>query len=124
MTESSTAALKAKSCRPCEGEIRPLSRDEAQRLLRPLPGWELSEDGSTIRRHWTVKNFKAGIDFLHRVAGLAEKEGHHPDVHLTGYRHVTVALTTHALKGLSENDFIMAAKIDDLDIELQRRSLT
>jgi 4a-hydroxytetrahydrobiopterin dehydratase len=122
MHEVSKAALKAKMCQPCEGGIPPVSHDDVQRHLRHLTGWEVSEDGTTIRRRWKVKDFTAGVDFLRRIAGLAEAEGHHPDLHLTGYRHVTIALTTHALNGLSENDFIMAAKIEDLDIELHKGS--
>jgi len=88
-------------------------------MLRDLDEWELSEGGKQILRRWTVKDFVAGIDFLRRVADVAEAEGHHPDVHLTGYRNVTIELTTHAIDGLSENDFILAAKIDDLEIDLK-----
>ena len=65
-----------------------------------------------------MKNFKAGIDFLRRVADLAEDEGHHPEIHLTGFRHVWIEIWTHAVGGLTENDFILAAKIDLLPIEL------
>lgn len=119
MAELTATALKEKTCQPCEGGVPPLSRSEAEQLLKDLPGWELADEGRAVRRRWTVSDFMAGMEFLRRVADLAEQEGHHPDVHLTGYRHVSIELTTHAIGGLSENDFILAAKIDDLPISLK-----
>lgn len=112
--------LRHKRCQPCEGGVPPVPRDEAERLLEGLPGWRLSPDGKAIRREWRVKDFAAGVEFFGRVAELAEAEQHHPDLHLTGYRHVTVELTTHAIGGLSENDFILAAKIDALPVQLKQ----
>jgi 4a-hydroxytetrahydrobiopterin dehydratase len=94
-----------------------VSREEADRLLSELPGWKLTDDGIRIRREWVVKNFLSGMDFFHRIAALAEEEGHHPDLHLVGYRNVAVELWTHAIGGLSENDFITAAKIDQIPLE-------
>ena len=115
MTDHSTVEqLKAKKCKPCEGGVPPLSRQEAERLLRDMPGWELTQDGKRIRREWTVKHFMAAIDFFNHVAELAEEEGHHPDLHLVGYRNVAIELWTHAIGGLSENDFIVAAKVGQL----------
>jgi 4a-hydroxytetrahydrobiopterin dehydratase len=73
-----------------------------------------------IRRAWTVRNFMAGIEFFTKVAALAEEEGHHPDLHLEGYRQVAIELWTHAIGGLSENDFILAAKINQIPIQLKR----
>jgi len=108
--------LVQKKCTPCEGGIPPLAPDEVERLLKNIQGWELSGDGKKIRRRWTAKNFMAGIEFFNKVAALAEDEGHHPDLHLEGYRHVAVELSTHAIGGLSENDFILAAKIDQVPI--------
>jgi 4a-hydroxytetrahydrobiopterin dehydratase len=99
-----------------------LSRQQAEKMLQELDGWGLTEDGGRIRRRWKMKNFAAGIEFLGRVAELAEAEGHHPDVHLTGYRNVTIELTTHAIDGLSENDFILAAKVNELEVPLQAKS--
>jgi 4a-hydroxytetrahydrobiopterin dehydratase len=90
------------------------------RLLGDLPGWQLSDDGIRIRREWVVRDFMAAIDFFNRVAELSEHEGHHPDLHLAGYRNVAVELWTHAIGGLSENDFISAAKINELPVELKR----
>ena len=76
-------------------------------------------DGKRIRKDWTVKNFMAAMDFLNLVAEVAEGDGHHPDLHLEGYRNVWIELWTHAIGGLSENDFILAAKIDQLPVELR-----
>lgn len=117
MSQSTAETLREKTCKPCEGGVSPLSREEATDLLNSLDGWGLDDDAARIRRRWEVKDFMAGVDFLGRVADIAEKEDHHPDIHLTGYRNVTIELTTHAIDGLSENDFIVAAKIDDLDVE-------
>jgi 4a-hydroxytetrahydrobiopterin dehydratase len=112
--------LKTKKCQPCEGGVPPVPEDEVKRLLESLPGWELTDDGQRIRREWVAKNFMAAIDFFNRVAELAEDEGHHPDLHLVGYRNAAVELWTHAIGGLSENDFITAAKINQLPVELKR----
>jgi 4a-hydroxytetrahydrobiopterin dehydratase len=111
--------LKRKKCQPCEGGVPPVSREEAERLLADLPGWTLSDDGIRIRREWVVKNFMAAMHFFNRVAELAEDEGHHPDLHLVGYRNVAIELWTHAIGGLSENDFITAAKVDQIPLELK-----
>lgn len=117
MASTSTASLTEKSCQPCEGGVSPLSSQEAEQLLRKVDEWQLADGDKKIKRKWQVKDFMAGIEFVDRVAELAEDEGHHPDVHLTGYNNVTIELTTHAIGGLSENDFILAAKIDELPIK-------
>ena len=114
--------LKSKKCVPCEGGVPEVGLEEANRLLQELPGWELSGDGKRICREWTAKNFMAAMEFFQRVAELAEEEGHHPDLHLTGYRNATIELTTHAIGGLSENDFVLAAKINDLPIQTKAKS--
>lgn len=111
--------LVGKKCQPCEGGVAACSLTEAQDQLRGLPGWKLTHDGRRIRKDWTVKNFMAGMDFFQRVATVAEDDGHHPDLHLEGYRRVWIELWTHAIGGLSENDFILAAKIDRLPIEVK-----
>ena len=108
--------LVAKKCVPCEGGVPALSREESEALLRSVPGWSITDDGQRIRREWRVKNFLAGMDFFQRIAAVAESEGHHPDLHLVGYRNVAVEIWTHAIGGLSENDFILAAKIDQLPV--------
>ena len=119
MSIGSIEELKTKKCQPCEGGVPAVPRDEAERLLKDLPGWELTEDGKRIRCEWTVRHFMAAMDFFNRVAALAEDEGHHPDLHLVGYRSVAIELWTHAIDGLSENDFITAAKIDEPPIKLK-----
>jgi 4a-hydroxytetrahydrobiopterin dehydratase len=111
--------LAGKKCVPCEGGVAALTRAEAEAQLGKLSGWALSSDGKRIRKEWVVKNFLAGMDFFERVARLAEDEGHHPDLHLEGYRNVRIEIWTHAIGGLSENDFILAAKIERLPIKLK-----
>jgi 4a-hydroxytetrahydrobiopterin dehydratase len=115
---SSTIAeeLTRKKCVPCEGGVPKLSEGEARRLLDGLERWSLGDGHDRIAKTWTVKNFVAGMEFLDAIAKVAEDEGHHPDLHLTGYRHVKVEIMTHAIGGLSENDFILAAKIDRLPV--------
>jgi 4a-hydroxytetrahydrobiopterin dehydratase len=122
MSAETIEQLRTKKCVPCEGGVPPVPREEAERLLQDLPGWKLTDDGIRIRREWVVKNFLAAMDFFNRVAQLAEEEGHHPDLHLVGYRNVAIELWTHAIGGLSENDFISAAKIEQLPIETKAGS--
>ncbi len=120
MSVQTSEELTAKKCVPCEGGVPKYSSEEAERQLEKLNGWRLAGDGQRIRKDWTVKNFMAGMRFFGEVARLAEAEGHHPDLHLEGYRRVWIELWTHAIGGLSENDFILAAKIDELPIELKK----
>ncbi len=112
--------LLKKHCTPCEGGVPPLGRQDAAVLARTLEGWVLDPDAKLISRSWTTKNFLAGIEFFNKVAELAEAEGHHPDLHLEGYRRVTISLWTHAIGGLSENDFILAAKINQLPVQIRK----
>ena len=111
--------LNEMKCLPCEGGVKPYSREEAQAQIKKLPGWSLTADGKRIRKEWRAKDFMTGIDFFTRCAEIAEEDGHHPDLHIESYRNVAVELWTHAIGGLSENDFILAAKIDQLPIELK-----
>lgn len=120
MSTQDASELTRKKCAPCEGGVPPLSREESESLINAVEGWELTEGGKKIRRKWTVKNFVAGIDFFNKVAALAEDEGHHPDLHLTGYRIVSIEIMTHAVGGLTENDFILAAKINELPIQAKK----
>ena len=106
--------LVQKKCLPCEGGVDPCPLDAAEAQLASLPGWYLTHEGQRIRRDWTVKHFMAGMKFFNEVARIAEEDGHHPDLHIEGYRNVSIELWTHAIGGLSENDFILAAKIDTL----------
>jgi 4a-hydroxytetrahydrobiopterin dehydratase len=111
---------RRKHCTPCESGVPAVPAEQVSKLLAGLLGWELTADGKRIRREWRVKDFLTGLDFFQRVARLAEEEGHHPDLHLVGYRNVAIELWTHAIGGLSENDFILAAKIDTLPVELKK----
>ncbi len=122
MSTPTLLELTSRKCVPCEGGVPPLSIEAARPLLEAVVGWSFSHDGQRIRREWVVKNFKAGIEFFEKVAALAEEEGHHPDLHLEGYRRVMIELWTHATGGLTENDFIMAAKINEIPVELKRHA--
>lgn len=119
MAAQSPDELVKKKCLPCEGGVEPCTLETARDQLAQLDGWRLTHDGTRIRKDWRVKNFMAGMAFFNRCAEVAEADGHHPDLHIEGYRNVSVELWTHAIGGLSENDFILAAKIDRLPIELQ-----
>ena len=119
METQSGEQLRRKKCLPCEGGVDVCSLDLAERQLKELPGWYLTHDGQRIRRDWRVKNFMAAMSFFERVAEIAEDDGHHPDLHLEGYRNMSIELWTHAIGGLSENDFILAAKIDEIPVALQ-----
>jgi 4a-hydroxytetrahydrobiopterin dehydratase len=112
--------LSQKHCQSCEGGVPALSAEEVRRLLPGAPAWRLSSDGKSIRREWRVKDFPTALDFFRRVGEVAEAEDHHPDLHLTGYRNVAIELSTHAVGGLTENDFIVAAKIDRLPVDLKK----
>jgi 4a-hydroxytetrahydrobiopterin dehydratase len=112
--------LTGKRCIPCEGGIPKLSADQVRDHLAAVPAWKVTADGQRIRREWRVMNFVTALDFFNRVGRIAEEEGHHPDLHLSGYRNVAVELSTHAVGGLTENDFILAAKIDTLPVELKK----
>jgi 4a-hydroxytetrahydrobiopterin dehydratase len=112
--------LTGKHCQACEGSVPPLSAEQVREYLPAVPGWRLGTDGKRLRREWRVKDFVTGLDFFRRVGELAEAEGHHPDLHLSGYRNVALELYTHAVGGLTENDFILAAKIDQLPVELKQ----
>ncbi len=105
--------LAEKTCTPCRGGIPPLSPDEAQRYQAQAPHWQLRADSHQIERTFRFSNFREALTFVGRIGELAESEGHHPDV-CFGWGYATVSLMTKKIKGLHENDFIMASKIDRL----------
>lgn len=115
----SAAPLVMKHCEPCEGHGKPLSLNESRGFLKAVPQWRLAADGRRIHREWSAADFSEALGFFQRVAHIAEQENHHPDLHLTDFRKVVIELSTHAVQGLTENDFILAAKIDTLPIALQ-----
>lgn len=103
--------LTQRKCVPCEGGVPSLGKAEIERLLTQVSGWSLQ--GKWISKDFKFKNFIAAMEFVNRVADIAEQEGHHPDIHIH-YNLVRFDIWTHAIDGLSENDFILAAKIDAL----------
>src|SRR5712692_8857923 len=104
-------ALAERTCTPCQGGIPPLTREEAERLHTQAPNWELLDDAHRIERNFRFLNFREALTFVQEISELAETEGHHPDI-CFGWGHATVSLRTKKIKGLHENDFIMATKID------------
>ena len=105
--------LAAKTCTPCRGGIPPLGAQEVERLRAQVPQWEAREEGRRIERTFRFRDFREALTFVQRASELAEQEGHHPDI-CFGWGYATVALQTKKIKGLHENDFIMAAKFDEL----------
>lgn len=110
----SEVCLIDKKCKPCEGGVEPLTESQACGFMKQLnAGWELLQRAKEIRKEYRFKNFKETMGFINLVAAVAEGEGHHPDMEVSWGKCV-IRLSTHAIKGLSENDFILAAKIDAL----------
>ena len=105
--------LVSKKCVPCEGGVAPMGKDQAHDYMAEVLGWTLSGDTKSIAKHFVFKDFKEAMVFVNRVADIAESEGHHPDIAIS-YNKVGLTLSTHAIGGLSENDFILAAKINQL----------
>ncbi len=103
--------LLNKKCVPCEGGVPPFDVKEAKNYLAHIPGWLLDGGSTKISKEYKFKNFVEAMGFVKKVAGVAEAEGHHPDIHIS-YNKVLLELSTHAIGGLSENDFILAAKIN------------
>ncbi len=116
---STQEQLCSVKCVPCEGGVPKLTTEEATHQNAELHGWTIVTGPDRITKTWVVKNFVAAMAFFEKVTSLAEDEGHHPDLHLVGYRNVTIDIWTHAIDGLSLNDFILAAKIDSLPIDLK-----
>jgi 4a-hydroxytetrahydrobiopterin dehydratase len=115
-----TQILWEQNCTPCRGGIPPLDIDEARRHLNQTPAWNLLDDGGQIQRTFRFSNFRESLDFVREVGELAEQERHHPEVAF-GWGYATISLRTKKIKGLHENDFIMAAKIDRLAPEFGAR---
>lgn len=106
--------LTAQRCKPCEGGVAPLSASEAQVLMKQLSSaWRLAADARSIRGEWKFRNFYQAMSFANAVARLANTEDHHPDLEI-GYGYCRMTYLTHAIGGLSQNDFICAAKVDAL----------
>lgn len=104
-------SLTEKKCTPCQGGVAPLDRTQAEAYLRETPGWLLSADATRIEGDYRFKNFAQALAFVNAAGEIAETEGHHPDI-CFGWGYCKIVLYTHKIKGLHENDFIMAAKFN------------
>lgn len=109
---SGTCDLTKKHCVPCEGGVPPLGDAEVEKFLADVPEWR--REANKISRDFTFGNFVETLAFVNKVGEVAESEGHHPDLFIHQYRKLRITLWTHAVGGLTENDFILAAKIDSL----------
>ncbi|MDB6090026.1 MAG: pterin-4-alpha-carbinolamine dehydratase [Gammaproteobacteria bacterium] len=108
--------LASGHCKPCEGGVAPLTRSESEKLLAELTtAWRLTADARALRREFSFKDFYRTMSFVNALAHVANIEDHHPDLEV-GYNYCRVLFTTHAIKGLSDNDFICAAKIDRIPL--------
>jgi 4a-hydroxytetrahydrobiopterin dehydratase len=111
----SSCDLKDKKCQSCNAFTPKLSIYEIDGLLKKVNSdWVLNDELNTLYRHYKFKNWKEMMAFVNKVSVIAEEEGHHPDINIFEYRKLTLEITTHAIHSLSENDFILAAKIDEL----------
>lgn len=100
------------ACTSCRGTPLPLSQEEARAFMSEVPEWQLLDDGKTISRTFVCKDHKDAMTFITTVAEIADAQDHHPDHHLTKYKRVAFALTTHSADGLTTNDFVVAHLID------------
>ena len=107
-------SLSEKQCVPCKGGVARLSESQAKAIHKQTPDWQLTEKATRVERNFRFADFVAARTFVNQVGNLAEQQGHHPDISFGwGYAHITIY--THDIKGLHENDFILAAKIDALE---------
>lgn len=104
--------LSSKKCVPCEIGTPPMSEEKAGEMQKQINGWE-REANKLIYKEFTFKDFLEAVEFVNKVAKIAEAEGHHPDIYIF-YNKVKLSLSTHAAKGLTENDFILASKVDGI----------
>jgi 4a-hydroxytetrahydrobiopterin dehydratase len=110
--DPTTSDLASKSCVPCRGGVPPLSGPELEKYARLLPSWRVI-DGHHLDKEFSFPNFRTALEFTNRVGNLAEEQGHHPDIYLA-WGKVRITLWTHKIDGLTESDFVLAAKIDEL----------
>lgn len=105
--------LQSKRCLACESGTKPMTKEEMDKLLTQVPSWAINAEATHITRRFNFKNFYQTMSFVNAVAWMANQENHHPDMEV-GYNYCVINYTTHALGGLSENDFICAAKVNSL----------
>lgn len=106
--------LKTKKCEPCEGGVDPLTRKDFEVYLEQVEAWSIIENDTKMEREYEFKDFKEALDFVNRAGEIAEEEGHHPNIYIHDWNKVKMILFTHAIGGLSINDFVVAVKIDQL----------
>ena len=106
-------SLISRHCKPCEGAIATLSALETNEFIKEVPNWTI-ENNSRLKKILIFKNFREALDFVNKVGEIAETEGHHPNIAIFDYKKVRIELYTHAIGGLSENDFILASRIDEV----------
>ena len=105
--------LAARQCVPCRSDTPPLRSEEVSAMMQQVPGWATAQDGK-LTRNLKLKDFKEALALVNRIGALAEEQGHHPDLTIHSWNQVRIELYTHSINGLSENDFILAAKINQL----------
>jgi len=105
-------SLATKKCEACEGGVDPLTRTDFEPYLEQVTEWNVIEDDTKIEREFEFKDFQTALDFINKAGEIAEDEGHHPDIFLHSWNKVKFTLYTHAIGGLSINDFVVASKID------------
>src|SRR5215469_8864140 len=105
--------LASRRCTPCRGDTPPLQVKEVETMMQDVPGWTTDTEGK-LTRNIKLANFKEALALVNKIGDLAEQEGHHPDLTIHSWNQVRIELYTHSIKGLSENDFILAAKINAL----------
>lgn len=106
--------LYQKTCEPCEGGVDPLTRDDFEKYLEQVAKWDVVDNDTRIEREFKFSDFKQALDFVNKTGEIAEGEGHHPDIQMYNWNRVKITLWTHAIGGLSINDFVVASKIDRL----------
>lgn len=107
--------LTHKHCVPCEGGVDKMTPEQAQDFMAHVPGWKLSPDATKLTRSYAFKDFAKALAFVNAVGKIAEEEWHHPDISF-GWGRVDLTFTTHSIRGLAENDFIMAAKVSEVSL--------
>ena len=115
-TENIMADLHEKSCIPCRGDVLPFDVSEIHKYLKKVDGWDVKRNKNEtyfLEKNFKFKNFLDSQSFINKVSEISEKENHHPDIYF-GWGYAKIIVTTHAIEGLSENDFILAAKIDQI----------
>ena len=117
--DESSAALREKHCTPDDQNTLSLLPEQIELLLGNVDDWTLSPDAKRIRKEWQTEDFDAAVEFINDVGKIADGEDHHPDLHLVDFRNLAIELFTHSADGLTENDFIVASKIDELPIRLK-----